>query len=63
MQVFLPGELHGQRILAGYGYGSWGWKESDMAERLTLSLYFLLKQIEYNVSSILNPNLKWENIP
>ena len=34
-----------------------------MAERLTLSLYFLLKQIEYNVSSILNPNLKWENIP
>ena len=59
MQVFLPGELHGQRILAGYG--PWSWKESDMTERLTCSLYFLLKQMEYNVSSILNPNLKWEN--
>ena len=59
MQVFLPGELHVQRILAGYG--PWGWKESDMTERLTCSLYFRLKQMEYKVSSILNPNLKWEN--
>ena len=33
---FLPGESHGQRSLAGYG--SWGRKESDTTERLTLSL-------------------------
>ena len=29
---FLPGELHGQRSLVGYG--PWGHKESDMTERL-----------------------------
>ena len=34
--VFWPGESHGQRILVGYS--SWGRKESDMTERLTLSL-------------------------
>ena len=28
--VFLPGEFHGQRSLAGYG--PWGCKESDMTE-------------------------------
>ena len=28
--VFLPGESHGQRSLAGYS--PWGWKESDTAE-------------------------------
>ena len=31
--VFLPGESHGQRSLAGYG--PWGRKESDMTEWLT----------------------------
>ena len=35
--VFLPGEFHGQRSLAGYS--PWGHKESDMTERLTLSLF------------------------
>ena len=30
--VFLPGEFHGQRSLAGYS--PWGRKESDMTERL-----------------------------
>ena len=30
--VFLPGEFHGQRSLADYS--SWGYKESDMTERL-----------------------------
>ena len=34
--VFLPGESHGQRSLAGYS--PWGGKESGMAEQLTLSL-------------------------
>ena len=36
--VFLPGEFHGQRSLAGYGPR--GRKESDMSERLTLSLFY-----------------------
>ena len=31
--VFLPGECHGQRSLAGYS--PWGHKELDTAERLT----------------------------
>ena len=34
---FLRGEFHGQRSLAGHS--PWGWKESDMAEQLTLSHY------------------------
>ena len=37
--VFLPGEFHEQRSLAGHS--SWGSKESDMTERLTLSLSYL----------------------
>ena len=36
--VFLPGESHGQRTLAGYS--PWGHRESDTTERLTLSLHF-----------------------
>ena len=34
--VFLPGEFHGQRSLAGYS--SWGHKELDTTEWLTLKL-------------------------
>ena len=34
--VFLPGEFHGWRSLVGYSL--WGGKESNMTERLTLSL-------------------------
>ena len=33
MPVFLAGEFHGQRSLAGYS--SWGRKESDVTEQLT----------------------------
>ena len=40
--VFLPGEFHGQRSLAGYI--PWGHKESDMTERLTLSLSYTFKE-------------------
>ena len=36
--VFLPGEFHGQRSLAGYSLR--GHKESDKTEGLTLSLFF-----------------------
>ena len=38
--VFLLGEFHGQRSLAGYS--PWGCKESDTIERLTLSHYQVL---------------------
>ena len=38
--VFLPGEFHGQRSLAGYS--PWGCKDWDMTERLILSLLFCL---------------------
>ena len=34
--VILPGNFHGQRSLAGYS--PWGYKESGMAEQLSLSL-------------------------
>ena len=37
--VFLPGESHGQRSLAGYS--PWGRRESDRTEQLTLSLSLL----------------------
>ena len=34
--VFLPGESHGQRSLAGYiAFALWGCKESDTAEQLS----------------------------
>ena len=36
----MPGEFHGQRSLAGYS--PWGRKESDMTEKLTVSLVILL---------------------
>ena len=38
--VFLPGKFHEQRSLAGYS--PWSHKELDTADRLTLSLHFLL---------------------
>ena len=38
--VFLPGESHGQRSLAGYS--SWGRKESDMTERLHFTSIVLI---------------------
>ena len=37
--VFLPGESHGQRSLAGYSL--WGHKESGTTERLRLDVFFL----------------------
>ena len=40
--IFLPGESHGQRSLAGYS--PWGHRELDTTERLTLSLSFFTLQ-------------------
>ena len=48
--VFLPGEFHGQRSLVGYS--PWGHKESDTAERLTLSLTTPLLRVVFMSSSI-----------
>ena len=45
--VFLPGEFHGQRSLAGYS--PWGPKESDLTEQLTLSLFTLEKNKSFLV--------------
>ena len=50
----LPGEFHGQRSLAGYS--SWGRKESDTTERLSL-LLLLLERLSYNKINITNTNL------
>ena len=38
--VFLPGEFHGERSLVGYS--SWGCKESDTTEQLTLSVFLVM---------------------
>ena len=46
--VFLPGEFHGQRSLAGYS--PWGHKELDLTEWLTLSFKELMA---------LDISLKW----
>ena len=48
--VFVPGEFHGQRSLAGYS--PWGRKELDTAERLSLHTHnqnFSMLQSEYNL--------------
>ena len=42
--VFLPGEFHGQRNLAGYS--PWGHKESDTTEQLTLLLMTLKHELQ-----------------
>ena len=49
--IFLPGESHGQRSLAGYG--PWGRKELDTAERLVLGgdTYHFLSQLIDQTSS------------
>ena len=44
--VFLPGEFHGQRSLAGYS--PWGHKELDTTKRLTLT----------HTSSTLKPSIQ-----
>ena len=53
--VFLPGESHGQRSLAGYS--PWGHKESDTTERLTHTFSvpsFQLGALTFNLTSIMN---------
>ena len=48
--VFLPGQFHGQRILAGYS--PWGHKKSDATNTNTASFTFFQKiQIAHSLSS------------
>ena len=48
-QVILPEKSHGQR--SPVGYNSWGHKESDMTERLSVSTIncFILKAIQDSI--------------
>ena len=48
--VFLPGEFHGLRRLAGYS--PWAHKESDTTERVTLALTFLIHQAPHLLISL-----------
>ena len=43
LQVFLPGEFHGQRSLVSYG--PWGHKESATTEVLSTHVAFLMMTI------------------
>ena len=43
--VFLPGEFHGKRSLAGYS--PWGHKKSDMTEQLTLLLISIYSKFRW----------------
>ena len=52
--VFLPGEFHGQRSLAGYS--PWGCKESDMTERLHFTS---LPTIEKYTVKVVVPTCSW----
>ena len=47
--VFLPGEFHGQRSLAGYS--SWGHKQLDMTERLSTHTEVFALLLERTVTS------------
>ena len=42
--VFWPGEFHGQRSLVGFS--TWGHKELDTTEQLTLSLPYNYRKID-----------------
>ena len=55
--VFLPGEFHGQRSLAGCS--PWGFKESDMTEWLThcYTTVFTMLHVKTKVRRILYENI------
>ena len=56
MTVFLPGEIHGQRSLAGYS--PWSLRESEMTEQLTLSLSLL---IHIHRHEVILAHISWQN--
>ena len=52
----LPGELHGQRSLAGYN--PWEHKELDTAEQLSLHLYICVcVYTSFNIYNIVDPSM------
>ena len=56
LQLFLPGEFHGQRILADYS--PWGCNESDTTEQLVyiyIYIYHICMCIEY-IHTYIYPN-------
>ena len=63
--VFLPGELRGQRSLAGYS--PWGRKESDRTERLNFTFHFgpsiTLRPIDPPRGSALKACAVWRQHP
>ena len=60
--VFLPGEFHGQRSLAGYS--PWGCKESDMTEWLsTHTEMYLLHPIRKWVPVVMGILPNWSDRP
>ena len=54
--VFLPGEFHGQRSLAGYS--PWDHKELDMTEQLSLQPSPVFKQINMQTTTGYSPKYK-----
>ena len=58
--LFLPGESHGQRSLAGYS--PWGHKESDTTEQLHFHFYALEKEMATH-SSVLAWRVPWAEEP
>ena len=59
--VFLPGESHGQRGLAGYS--PWGRKESDSTEQLMLLLFLkeFLAEVDWLISLVKYSILKYKD--
>ena len=58
--VFLPGEFHRQRSLAGYS--PWGRKESDMTKRLKFSFFTFTLTKQWPLTKVQNlcvGGLKW----
>ena len=55
--VFLPGKSHGWRSLAVYS--PWGYKESDVTERLHFTTFINLHMLNHSCIPGINPTLSW----
>ena len=53
LPVFLPGESHGQKNLAGYS--PWGRKQSDTTEQLQFHFHFIYRSVCMSVSQLICP--------
>ena len=50
--TYLPGEPHGQRSYNSVGCNSWGQKESDIIEQLTLCLFTFTDVVTYDEATL-----------